>query len=61
MTNLEWIKTLDEQGMFNLLFCSDCGCPYCAEDDDTKGTFCSFNCKEGITKWLRAEHKENDD
>lgn len=60
MTNLEWIKTLDEENMINIL-CSDYRCPCCAEDDTTKGSFCSFDCKKGVTEWLRAEHKEEAD
>lgn len=60
MTNLEWIKTLDEEGMINIL-CSDYGCPYCADDGAARGSVCSFDCKKGVTEWLRAEHKEEAD
>lgn len=54
MTNLEWIKALDEEDIVNFIN-SNCKCSMSVAYATTD--YC-FECKKGIIKWLKAEHKE---
>ncbi len=65
MTNRQWLESLSDEELANVLYdIADnkcCDIAYCDTVEDENGYLvCDWNCKEGVRKWLQAEHKETD-
>ena len=55
MTNREWLNSLSDEALADLL--NDCGCDCCTG----KGTYCYGNCGDGIIGWLKKEHEDGEE
>lgn len=53
MTNREWLNSLSDEALADLL--NDCGCDCCV------GTRlnCYGNCRNGFVEWLKKEHEDD--
>lgn len=51
MTNREWLESLSDEELADVI--SDTCGGYCIRKHG-----CDINCREGVTTWLQAEHKE---
>lgn len=64
MTNREWLNSLSDEELADVIFSIAnnrcCMFAYCDTVEDEDGySECDWNCKEGIRKYLRAEHKDD--
>lgn len=58
MTNRQWLETLSDEEFMENGF-SDI-CKHCGNNSNCGGWNAETVCKEGIVKWLKAEHKESE-
>ena len=57
MTNREWLQTLtDEEFARKMWYACEC----CVGQGDLKKCWRQKSCREGRLKWLKKEHKEDD-
>lgn len=66
MTNREWLNSLTNEKF--AWWYLNIGCGACAHNPEkgwcvniSNSDYDSNYCIDGITQWLKAEHKENDD
>lgn len=58
-TNRQWLESLSDEELARRIDILR-GCDSCIYNEDGKSMFCNHtdDCREGIIKWLQAEHKE---
>ena len=60
MTNREWLRSLTDNELAEIFCDNDLGniCNICAYRDDRKGCMDAVYCEDGVSEWLKQEHKE---
>lgn len=57
MTNREWLQTLTDEEFTKIILYS---CECCIGRGNKKKCLAQPSCREGMLKWLKQEHKEDD-
>ena len=57
MTNREWLESLPDSEMANIIAKS---CATCVYENTYCGGSIKRTCCKGTTEWLQQEHKDND-
>ena len=62
MTNREWLRSLTDNELAEIFCDNDLGniCNICAYRDDRKGCMDVVCCEDGVSEWLKQEHKDDE-
>ena len=62
MTNREWLRSLTDNKLAEIFCDNDLGniCNICANRDDRKGCMDVVCCEDGVSEWLKQEHKDDE-
>ena len=62
MTNREWLESLSDAQLAELIYCLEdyAHCEFCADDGKCRNSDTIVqDCLGGLEKWLKQEHKSN--
>jgi hypothetical protein len=55
MTNREWLNSLSDEALADLLEEPNCVCCVCY------GKCCGESCRDGLIEWLKKEHEDGEE
>ena len=62
MTNREWLRSLTDNELAEIFCDNDLGniCNICVYRNDRKGCMNVMWCEDGVSEWLKQEHKDDE-
>ena len=62
MTNREWLRSLTDNELAGIFCDNDLGniCNICVYRNDRKGCMDVVCCEDGVSEWLKQEHKDDE-